>query len=702
MRNERDEDETAHVVVHNEAGSAGGPVVQAGTVHGGLHVHEWRRARRADELDDAAEALAHAVSVQWQREEEIRRIHDPLPLPVRWRAAAPSVMDHWANVCGAQFGKAADPLRLAGDLEGIAGVFRRIPSRRLVLLGRMGAGKTVLTMRLTMDLLATRTPAEPVPVIFGLGAWDPAAVSLHRWLESQLVRDYTGMNRVGRFGRSVAAELIESGRILPVLDGFDEIADGLRAEALATLNSCRFPFVVTSRTAEFEAAVATTDVVTRAAVIELCDVGIDDLAAYLPRTARPRTGDRPGATMWDSILAVLREQPAARACVNLTSVLSTPLMVGLVRSIYSDDPAGDPAELLDTEPFATADELEDHLLEVFVPTIYRDRPREPGTELRRWPPDRAHRWLGFLAGRLDRDDTPDVTWWHLADRMPRTGTALAFGLLGGLAGGLLPGPGTTRLVFGPVLMTAFVLWLALKIAGGLPTGLVFGLGTGMMFGIGAGLPAGLLAGFGGVLLDRRRGVPGPLIATLPVRGNLRRAASALTTVTVSGLVAALVIGLATGFAAGLGVGLLSGASVGLATGVAGLMARPADTARAVSPESVLRADRAGVLFLGSLGGALYGASFAIGSGDAMPEVAVFSSAFALVGVLALGLGTAWGGFVIARTWLAATGRFPWRAMTFLADAHRRGVLRQTGTVYQFRHAALQRTLSRHPGAVEPP
>ena len=28
-------------------------------------------------------------------------------------------------------------------------------------------------------------------------------------------------------------------------------------------------------------------------------------------------------------------------------------------------------------------------------------------------------------------------------------------------------------------------------------------------------------------------------------------------------------------------------------------------------------------------------------------------------------------------------------MTFLADAHQRGVLRQAGAVYQFRHIALQ-------------
>jgi hypothetical protein len=35
-------------------------------------------------------------------------------------------------------------------------------------------------------------------------------------------------------------------------------------------------------------------------------------------------------------------------------------------------------------------------------------------------------------------------------------------------------------------------------------------------------------------------------------------------------------------------------------------------------------------------------------------------------------------------------------MSFLADAHQRGVLRQAGAVYQFRHVELQRRLAIRP------
>ena len=62
--------------------------------------------------------------------------------------------------------------------------------------------------------------------------------------------------------------------------------------------------------------------------------------------------------------------------------------------------------------------------------------------------------------------------------------------------------------------------------------------------------------------------------------------------------------------------------------------------------------------------------------------------------LAVGLGvgtlTAWGRWVLlARIWLPLTGRLPWAVNAFLDDAYQRGVLRQAGAVYQFRHARLR-------------
>lgn len=47
----------------------------------------------------------------------------------------------------------------------------------------------------------------------------------------------------------------------------------------------------------------------------------------------------------------------------------------------------------------------------------------------------------------------------------------------------------------------------------------------------------------------------------------------------------------------------------------------------------------------------------------------------------------------ARICLGIPGELPWRVMTFLSDAHRRGVLRRPGVLDQFRHLRLQQRLA---------
>ncbi|WP_051852367.1 hypothetical protein [Streptomyces aureocirculatus] len=63
-----------------------------------------------------------------------------------------------------------------------------------------------------------------------------------------------------------------------------------------------------------------------------------------------------------------------------------------------------------------------------------------------------------------------------------------------------------------------------------------------------------------------------------------------------------------------------------------------------------------------------------------------------MGTAALAL-TAWGQLAVARVWLALTRRLPWRIMTFLDEAHRRGVLRRSGAHYEFRHLRMQQRLA---------
>ncbi|MGW0575584.1 hypothetical protein ACWD25_06355 [Streptomyces sp. NPDC002920] len=141
-------------------------------------------------------------------------------------------------------------------------------------------------------------------------------------------------------------------------------------------------------------------------------------------------------------------------------------------------------------------------------------------------------------------------------------------------------------------------------------------------------------------------------------------------------------------------GVLIGAIGGCASGVYEALNTPSDTIRAVGPQSALRTDRAATLARSAIAAVLAGGvclllisatsrGSTLGTMHTELWVPVGSSALAL---------SAWGRLGTARIWLAVTGRAPWRLMRFLDDAHRRGVLRQSGAHYEFRHLRLQQHL----------
>lgn len=67
----------------------------------------------------------------------------------------------------------------------------------------------------------------------------------------------------------------------------------------------------------------------------------------------------------------------------------------------------------------------------------------------------------------------------------------------------------------------------------------------------------------------------------------------------------------------------------------------------------------------------------------------------MAGMVRLAL-SAWGSWLISvHLWLPLTGRLPWRPKCFLEDAYDRGILRQSGAAYQFRHAQLRDHLVDH-------
>jgi cellulose biosynthesis protein BcsQ len=124
--------------------------------------------------------------------------------------------------------------------------------------------------------------------------------------------------------------------------------------------------------------------------------------------------------------------------------------------------------------------------------------------------------------------------------------------------------------------------------------------------------------------------------------------------------------------------------------------RSRDLTRAPDPRSTLRDDRSATLLSG-----LVWATLVLIATLGFATVAEVSIALAVGCAVALSAAemffrlstSAWGWYTLSRWWLAAQGKLPWRLTRFLDDAHGRGLLRQSGPVYQFRYPQLQEYLA---------
>jgi hypothetical protein len=147
----------------------------------------------------------------------------------------------------------------------------------------------------------------------------------------------------------------------------------------------------------------------------------------------------------------------------------------------------------------------------------------------------------------------------------------------------------------------------------------------------------------------------------------------------------------------LPIGLALGVGLGLIDALTNAFDVPIEIGTSSSPAELLAADRRYTLAqslvfgLGNTLFGIFGGSLIFGQADGL---AIGLAAGVFNGLVIRSTATAWGRwFVLTRIWIPVTGRLPWSVLAFLDDAHERGVLRQAGAVYQFRHARLQDRLA---------
>jgi hypothetical protein len=573
-----------------------------------------------------------------------------------------------------------------GSLTGIVAYYRRVNPARLVITGEPGAGKTLIALDLLLGLLTSPDHADtdPVPVRLSLAGWDTDR-SFRQWLADQVHQHF----RDRGITAADALVLVDHHRILPVLDGLDEMdADttpvGRRraTHVLQQLNAYQdptgsAPVILTCRTTQYEQLAARDLRMREAARIEIDPVTASQAAAYL--TARSTNPDR-----WASILDELAAAPGG----TLARALNTPWRLNLAVTAYEERHPDtltypyDPAYLL---TLASPSVIRDHLLDRYVPAATQQHPTHPD----RYRPEQTHRWLTAIATHLTATTTAAG---------PTTDIVLHQ---------LWPMAGARRVRAADTLLTTLFLLVCTAL---LVTQLPIGSSLSQLFLAGGVIPSILST----VWQASSHVVPDPkslqlhLLRSRAQRGQIARE---------------LVRGLASGLLAGLAVGLTFALLVFLSVeptfallallvsallarrvfGLAGELVAPLNDAPPTEPRRALRDDVVVGVTMGFTVGLvsglalgltlmfvvalIFGVSYGFGLG--------FGLAFGLALGLAFGLRMAGASRRYVVFLCCASGQLPWRLGAFLHWAYGAGLLRISGRAYQFRHRELQYWLASH-------
>ncbi|MGW1675488.1 NACHT domain-containing protein [Streptomyces sp. NPDC002324] len=577
-----------------------------------------------------------------------------------------------------------------GRLTDIVAYYQNLRPARLAVTGEPGAGKTLLALDLILGLLTHpgRTDTDPVPVRFSLAGWNTDQ-PFQDWLAHQVHQQFRDQG----VSLADATAMVDGYRVLPVLDGLDEMdtdatAAGRRrsARALEELNVYQdptgsAPVILTCRTTQYEDLAVLDLRMREAARIQLDPVSPGQAAAYL--TARSTSPDR-----WRLVIDTLTTAPGG----TLARSLATPWRLNLAATAYEERHPDTLAYLREPDhllTLASPSAVRDHLLARYLRAAAHQHPTRAG----RYRPDQAHQWLAALAA-------------HLATTTPASIASSTDIVLHQL----WPMAGPRRVRTADTLLTVLLTLASTTL-------LLSQVPIGFSPDQPIATPAGMLIALGTMWQASRPRVPEPQTFQLQRLRSPTHRRQLARTVTVGlvfglvfGLVLGLVLGLANGLAVGFAVGLAFGLVVGPAGGLAfGLVERLKD-APPTDPRHPVRDDLTFGLASGLAGG--LGGGLANGLANGLGVGPAERLGGGLANGLAVGLasGLVFGiavGFAVGLYWLAGAGRrylvfllcirggLPWRLGTFLNWAYEAGLLRISGVAYQFRHRELQDWLTAH-------
>ena len=309
----------------------------------------------------------------------------------------------------------------------------------LLILGEPGSGKTTTLLQLARDLIAEIDQGftQPVPIILNLSTWIKKEQLLNEWLVAELNSKY-------RLPKKDGQKWLAERRILPLLDGLDEVRTENRAVCVERINQLVKDYglqaVVCSRNQDY----MTLNV---------------RLGFYRAIYIQPLTAEQVNKYLKSAGDKLASLRATLQTHETLKGMAQSPLILNIMSLAYQDTSADD----LSDPSLATDKERRQHLFDTYIARMFNRKTRVYDDKLSKkyltwlarnmqqhnqemfliedlqpsWLQARYWRWVYILTSRL-------ITW-------------LIGGLLAGLILGVTLSPysetsGLTRgLIFGPAV-----------------------------------------------------------------------------------------------------------------------------------------------------------------------------------------------------------------------------------------------------------
>ena len=248
-------------------------------------------------------------------------------------------------------------------------------NRALLILGEPGSGKTITLLQLAQDLIAQceadQTFVQPVPVVFNLSSWIDKRQPLIDWMVGELITKYQIPKRIGR-------SWLENNRLLPLLDGLDEVRVKNQAACVEEINKFGAEFgltglVVCSRLKEYTSLPVRLKL---NGAIRLQPLTLEQVYDYL--------------NVAGSKLDALRR--ALQTDKNLQDMARSPLILGIMSLAYQDMPvkilAGQMHNMIETRY--------KHLFDTYIERMLSRK----GTGNHPYSDEQTKEWLIWLAQQM--------------------------------------------------------------------------------------------------------------------------------------------------------------------------------------------------------------------------------------------------------------------------------------------------------------